>query len=135
MTKKVAYISNELQLQNHSFFLSKNTSLASATDFLSRLPMAHNTTASLVKVTSTDYVDFGKSQDRFGQFSWSKYDSNFLDVKVNKEYHLVQSLTMGEADFNQFLGLRNHSVIAAENFARVDNLTSVLIPTKSKDMN
>ena len=45
--------------------------------------MAYNTTVSLDKLTCTDYVDFGKHQDRFGQFSWSKTDSNYLDIKLN----------------------------------------------------
>ena len=103
--------------------------------------MAYNTTASLDKLTCTDYVDFGTCQDRFGRFSWSKNDSNYLDVKFKvfrkddkKEFRLVQNLTMGEADFNQFKRLRNQLVNAAENFAREQNLTTVLIPTKSRDM-
>ena len=41
---------------------------------------------------------------------------------------------MGEADFNQFMRLRNQLVNAAEDFAREDNLTPVQIPTMSKDM-
>ena len=41
---------------------------------------------------------------------------------------------MGEADFSQFMRLRNQLVIAAENFGREENLSSVLIPTMSKDM-
>ena len=41
---------------------------------------------------------------------------------------------MGEADFNQFIRLRNQLVIAAEHFAREENLIPVLIPTISKDM-
>ena len=41
---------------------------------------------------------------------------------------------MGEADFNQFMRLRNQLVNAAENFAREENLTTVLIPTMSRDM-
>ena len=103
--------------------------------------MAYNTTASMDKLTCTDYVDFGKCQDRFGHFSWSRNDSNFLDVKLKvftkadkKEFRLVQNLTMGEADFNQFMRLRNQLVYATENFARKENLTPVLIPTLSKDM-
>ena len=103
--------------------------------------MAYNTTASLDKLFCTDYVDFGKCQDRFGQFSWSKNDSNYLDVKFKvfrkddkKEFRLVQNVTMGEADFNQFMRLRNQLVNAAENFTREENLTPVLIPTMSKDM-
>ena len=94
---KYAYISNEMQLENHSLtFIHKNKSLLSATGILSRSPRAYNTTASLDKLTCTDYVDFGKCQDRFGQFSWSKNDSNHLDVKLkvikkddNKEFRLV----------------------------------------------
>ena len=102
--------------------------------------MAYNTTASLDKLTCTDYVD-GKCQDRFGQFSWSKNYSNYLDVKLKvirkddkKEFRLVQNLTMGGAAFNQFMRLRNQLLNAAGNFAREDNLTSVLLPTMSRDM-
>ena len=103
--------------------------------------MAYNTIASLNKLTCTDYVDFGKCQDRFGQFCRSKNDSNYLNVKLKvfrkddkKEFRLVQNLTMGEADFNQFVRLRNQQVNAAEKFAREKNLTPVLIPTMSKVM-
>ena len=103
--------------------------------------MAYNTIASLDKLTCTDYVDFGKRQDRFGRFSRSKNDSNNLDVKLKvfrkddkKEFRLAQNLTMGEADFNQFMRLRNQLFNAAENFAREENLTPVLIPTMSRDM-
>ena len=103
--------------------------------------MAYNTSASLDKLTCTDYVDFGKCQDRFGLFFLDKNDSNFLDVELkvfkeddNKEFPLVQKHTMGEADFNQFMRLRNQLVNAAENFGREENLTLVLIPTMSRDM-
>ena len=105
--------------------------------------MAYNTPASLDKLTCTDHVDFGKCQDRFGQFSWSKNDSNCLDVKLKifrkddkKEFRLVQTLIMGEADFNQFMChlSENQLVNAAENLAREENLAPVLIPTMSKDM-
>ena len=103
--------------------------------------MAYNTTASLDKLTCTDYMDFGKFQDRFGRLSWSKNDSNYLDVKLKvfrkgdkKEFRLVQNLTMGETDFNQFMRLRKKLVNAAQNVAREENLTPVLIPTMSRDM-
>ena len=93
------------------------------------------------KLTCTDYVDFGKCQDRFGQFSWSKNDSNYLGVKLKvfrkddkKEFRLVQNLTMGEADFIQVMRFRNQLVNAAENFAREENLTPVLISTMCRDM-
>ena len=64
-----------------------------------------------------------------------------MDVKLkafkkndNKEFRLAQNLTMGEADFNQFMRLKNQLVNAAEIFAREKNLASVLTPTMSKDM-
>ena len=50
MTKKDAYISNEIQFQNNSqFFIHKNKSLFSATSILYRSPLQHyayNTTGS-----------------------------------------------------------------------------------------
>ena len=107
MTKNDSHKCNEFQLQNPSLSsIHKEKSLLSATSILSHSPMAYNATASLDKLTCTDYVYFGKCQDRFGQFSWSRNDSNYLDVKLkvfkkdeNKDFRLVQNLTMGEADF------------------------------------
>ena len=123
--QKDAYISNEMLLQNHSLtFIHKSKSLLSASSKLSRSPMAYNTTASLDKLTCTDYVDFGKGQDRFGQFSWSKNYSNYLDVKLkvfkkddNKNLRLLRNLTIGEVDFNQFMRFRNQLVNVAKSFA------------------
>ena len=69
MTKKDAYIIKEIQLQDQSLTLiHKNKSLLVATSILSRSPMAYKTTVSLDNLTCTDYVDFDKCQDRFGQF-------------------------------------------------------------------
>ena len=121
---------------------SKINSLLSATSILSRSPMAYNTTETLDKLACTDYVDFGKSQDRFGRFSWSKNDSNYLDIKLevfknedkNAEFRLRQNFSMGEADFNQFIRQRNQLVVAADNFLREENLSPVLQSTLSKDM-
>ena len=103
--------------------------------------MSYNTTASLVKLTCTDCKDYGKYQERFGRFSWSKIDSNYFNVKLkvfkkddNKEFRLVQYLTLGEADFNQCMRLRNQLVKAAEHFDSEEKLTPVLIPTMSRDM-
>ena len=86
-------------------------------------------------------MDFGEFQDKFGRVSCSKNDSNYLDVKLevfrkddNKELRVVQNLTTGEEDFNQIMRLRNQLVNTAENFAREENLTPVLIPTMSGDM-
>ena len=124
------------------FSFSKINSLLSATSILSRSLMAYNTTETLDKLTCTDYVDFGKCQDRFGRIFWSKNDSNFLDIKLNvfkredknAELRLRQNLSMGEADFNQFIRQGNQLVVAADNFLREQNLCSVLQTTLSKDM-
>ena len=120
---------------------SKINSLFSATSILSRSPMAYNTTASLNKLTCTDYVDFDKSQDRFGQFSWTKNDSNYSDVKLkvfkredkNAEFRLRQNFSMGEADFNQFIRQRNQLVVAADSVLREQNLSPFLQSTLSKN--
>ena len=86
-------------------------------------------------------MNFGKSQDRFGRFSWSKNDSNYLDIKLkvfkredkNAELRLRQNLSMGEVNFNQFIRQRNKLVVAADNFHREQNLSPVLQSTLSKD--
>ena len=104
--------------------------------------MAYNTTASLGKLTCTDYVDFGKSSDRFGRFFWTKNDSYYLDIKLkvfkredkNVEFRLRQNLSMGEADFNQFIRQRYQLLVAADYFLREQNLLPVLQSTLSKDM-
>ena len=104
--------------------------------------MAYNTTKTLEKLACTDYVDFGKSQDRFGRFSWSKIDSNYLDIKLkvlkredkNAEFRLRQNLSMGEADFNLFIRKTNQLVVAADKFLREENLSPVLQSTLCKDM-
>ena len=104
--------------------------------------MAYNTTAFLDKLACSDYVDFGKSQDGFGRFFWSKNDFNYLDIKLkvfkredkNAEFRLRQNVSMGEVDFNQFIRQRNQLVVAADNFLREQKLSPVLQSTLSKDM-
>ena len=104
--------------------------------------MAYNTTASLDKLICTDYVDFGKSSDRFGRFSWIKNDSNYLDIKLkvfkredkNAEFRLRQNLSMEEGDLDQFIRQRNQLVVASDNFLREQSLSPVLQSTLSKDM-
>ena len=139
MTKK-AYKSNSFYLVKLSLSLNvRDSSLFSATSVLSPSPMAYNTTASLDKLTCTKYVDFKNCQNRFGRFAWSK-KFNYLEIKLkvfkrdeNRDFWLVQNLTTGEAVFDRFIRLRNQLAIAAEDFGREDNLSSVLIPTMSKD--
>ena len=104
--------------------------------------MAYDTTATLKKLVCTDYMDFGKCQERFGQFPWTEIDSNYLDIKLkvfkredkNAEFRLGQNLSMGKADFNQFIRQRNQLVVAADNFFREQNLSPVFHSTLSKHM-
>ena len=103
--------------------------------------MAFNTTATLDKLACTDYVDFGKCQDRFGRISWSINNFDYLDVKIevfkrdeNKQFRLAQNLTMGEEDFNQFIRLRNQLVVAVRDFSKEENLPSVHVKLLAKDM-
>ena len=102
--------------------------------------MAYNTTASLDELTCTDYVDIAKCQDMWTIFLVQN-DSHYLDIELkvlkrddNRDFCLTESLTIGEADFNQFMRLRDQLVSAAENFAREENFSLVPIPTKSKNM-
>ena len=137
-TKAVTY-SSQIIVQ---LYFSKINSLLSATSLLSRSPLAYNTTDTLDKLACTDYVDFRKCQDRFGQSSWSKNDSNYLEIKIkvfnsedeNAEFRLRKNLSMGEADFNQFTRQSNQLVVAADNFLREQNFPPVLQSTLSKDM-
>ena len=143
MTKKYAYKIRKVQLQNHSLAsIHKNKSLISATSILSRSPMAYNTTATLDKLTCTDYVDFDKCQGRFGRISWFRNDSNYLDIKLKvfnreekiAELRLRQNFTMGEAHFNQSIRQRNQLVLAADYFLTEQNLPPFLQPSLSKNM-
>ena len=87
-------------------------------------------------------MDFGKCQDRLGQLSWSKKDSNYLDIKLNvfkredknEELRLRQNFSMGKAEINQFIRQRNQLVVAVDNFLREKDLPPVLQYTPSKDM-
>ena len=99
--------------------------------------MAYNTTASLDKLTCTDYVDFAKCQESFGRFSWTKIESKYLDIKLkvfrredkNAEFRLRRYLSMGEADFKQFIPQRYQVIVAADNFLWEQSLSPVLQST------
>ena len=64
-----------------------------------------------------------------------------MDVKLkvfekgdNKDFHLTQNVTIGEAEFNKVMRLPNQLRVSAENFRRERSLCSVQIPTMSKEM-
>ena len=78
-----AYKSSDLQHSNHcSTLILKNQLASFSYQHSISSPMAYNTTETLDKLACTDYVDFGKCQDRFGRSSWSKKDSNYLEIKL-----------------------------------------------------
>ena len=52
----------------------------------------------------------------------------------NKKQQMVQNLTTGQTDSKQFIRFRKQLVFAAENFAREENLSLLLIPTMFEDM-
>ena len=102
--------------------------------------MAYNTAATLDKLVCTDYVDFGKCQDRFGRSLWSKNSFDYLDLKLkvfkrdkNKQFRLAQNLTMGEPDFNHFFRLRNQLVVAVRDFSKEENLPPVQVKLLAKE--
>ena len=103
--------------------------------------MAYNTTATLDKLACTDSVDFGKCQDRFGQYSLSKNSFHYLDLNIkmfkkdeNKQFWFAQNLTMGEADFNLFIQRRNQLVVAVRDFSKEKNLSPVQVKPLAKDV-
>ena len=103
--------------------------------------MAYNTTATLDKLACIDYVDLGKCQDRFGRISRSKKFFEYLDMKLkvfksdeNKQFRLAQNLTMGEADFTQFIRLRNQLFVGVRDFNKEANLPLVQVKLLAKDM-
>ena len=66
--------------------------------------MVYNTLAFLDQLACTDYGDFGKCQDRFGQISSSKDSFDYLDVKhkvfkkeENKDFRLARNLSKEES--------------------------------------
>ena len=100
--------------------------------------------ASLDKLTCTDYVDFGKNEDRFGRLSWSqteKNDTKYIEIQlkvfrkdINGEFRKHQQITLGESDFKQLLLLRNQIVFATADFAKDEKLQPVVTAPLSKDL-
>ena len=86
-------------------------------------------------------MEFAKCHNRFGRVSWSKNSSDNLDVKLkvfrkgeNKQFRLVQNLTMGEANFIQFTRLRNQLVVAIRDFSKEENLPPLQEKLLAKDI-
>ena len=143
MPNQIHYKYQIAHLQKSLFpsFLENKVVLLSSPNNKNEPEMACNTTASLDKLSCTDYVDFGKGQDKFGRNSWSKYSFDYLDVKLkvfkrdeDKQFRLAQNLTKGEADFNQFIRLRTQLNVAVRDFSKEENLPPVQVKLLSKDI-
>ena len=50
----------------------------------------------------------------------------------NKQFRLAQNLTMGEADFNQFIRMRSQLVAAGRDFSKEENLYPVQVKLLAK---
>ena len=145
MPKQIDYKKHFVDLQKLLFhsFLQKRVVLLLLTSPNNKndCETTYNTTATLDELACTNYVDFGKCQDRFGRTSWSKKTFVYLDLKLkmfkkdeNKQFPLVQNLSMGEADFNQFIRLRKQMVVAVRDFSKEKNLPAVQVKLLAKDM-
>ena len=143
MLNQIDYKYQFVHLQKSLFlsFLYNEVVLLTSPNNKIESEVAYNTTASLDKVACTDYVDFGKCQDRFGRISWSKNSFDHMDVKLkvfkrdeNKQFRLPQNLRIGEADVKQFIRLRNQLVVAVRDCSKEENLPPVLVKLLAKDM-
>ena len=103
--------------------------------------MAYNTTATLDKLACTDIWTLVNAKKVLNEFLRPKISLDYLDVKLNvfkrdenKQFRLAQNLTMGEADFIQFIRLRNQLVVAVRDFSKEENLPPVQVKLLAKDM-
>ena len=103
--------------------------------------MAYKTTVPLDKLARTDYVVFGRCQDRLGRTFSSKNSFYYLDVKLevfkkveDKEFRLTQNLTKREADFIRFIRLRDQLAVAGRDFSKEKDLLPVPVKPLVKDM-
>ena len=93
--------------------------------------------ATLDKSLCTDFVDFGKHQDQFGRFSWSKNETNYLEVQfkvfkkdIANKFKRYQCVSLGQYDFKQFLRLRNQLI----TLQKEENLPYINVVGLSRDI-
>ena len=93
--------------------------------------LAHNTTATLIKLAGTNYVDSGNCQ--MSRQLWTNSLVKKFLLLLERETQSVQKrgkqrisigtkLTLREADFNQFTRLKNQLVVAVRDFSKEENL-------------
>ena len=97
--------------------------------------------ATLDKSLCLDFVDFGKHQNRFGRFSWTKNEKNYLEIHfkvfrkdIANEFKRYQCVSLGQYDIKQFLRLRNQLIVAADNFTKEENLPYINVVGLSRDL-
>ena len=61
-------------------------------------------------------------------------ETQIVQRDENKKFRLARNLTMGEADFNQFIRLRNQLVVGFRDFSKKENLPPVQVKLLAKDM-
>ena len=96
-----------------------------ATSVLSLRPntLIDNTTVFLEKPISTDFVNFGKGQDRFGQFHGPNL-TPLSETKTSKPFRrMITETLMDRIDYHDrvltiFSRLRSQVVAAADSFCR-----------------
>ena len=55
-----------------------------------------------------------------------------VQERQNKKFRLAQNLTKGEADFNQFIRLRNQLVVVVRDFSKEENPPPVQVKLLAK---
>ena len=101
-------------------------------------------TAAPEKLTCTDFVDFGKNEDRFARTSWSQVarnDNKYLEIQLKvfrrddeAEFCKHQQINEGESDFEHFLQLHNPKVVATGEISRKETLGLIETSPLSKDL-
>ena len=100
--------------------------------------MTYNTTVFLTKsLVSAMWTLENANTDLVDSF-WCEKDSNYLDVIFeffwkddDRDFQLVQNITMGESNFNQFKQPTNHLVVTNENFASEHTVSPIEITISS----
>ena len=103
--------------------------------------MGSSMNATLDKSFCTDFVDFGKHQDRFGRVSWTKNEKKYLEIHfkvfkkdITNEFKRYQCVSLEQYDLKQFLRLQNQLILAADNFIKEENLPYINVVGLSRDI-
>ena len=88
--------------------------------------MKENMIASPDKLSSTDFLDFGKNQDldpkENNDIKYLESEPKVFRRDDQWEFRKQQEINMGESGLNQVLRLRNQIVVNAGDFEKDENL-------------